>query len=168
MSKAIDPHYMSEDDVEYVRQRPNLRREFILQGFGDPLEEDYPGLISNQDVDEEEPDGSGDDSNPDNPDGSDSGSEPEGSSGSDGDDGDGEEDEDEDEEPITLDESEQWEPEMKNAELATVISRRNEGRDPESDWFIQPEGDKKGQMIAALEADDQRIAEYNESLNSEE
>ena len=82
MSKAIDPHYMSEDDVEYVRQRPNLRREFILQGFGDPLEEDYPGLISNQDVDEEEPDGSGDDSNPDNPDGSDSGSEPEGSSGS--------------------------------------------------------------------------------------
>lgn len=156
MSKAIDPHYMSEDDVEYVRQRPNLRREFILQGLGDPLDEDYPGLISNQDVDEEESDGSGDDSNPDNPD------------NPDGDDGEEDEDEDEDKEPITLDESEQWEPEMKNAELATVISRRNEGRDPESDWFIQPEGDKKGQMIAALEADDQRIAEYNESLNSEE
>jgi hypothetical protein len=55
MSREIDPENMTADDVEYVRQRPFLRREFIMQGLGDPLDPDYPGLVGGepQETDEE-------------------------------------------------------------------------------------------------------------------
>lgn len=43
MSREIDPHNMGPEDVEYVRQRPSLRQEFVMQGLGDPLSKDYPG-----------------------------------------------------------------------------------------------------------------------------
>lgn len=45
MSRNIDPNALTPTDVEYIRVRPNLRREFLLQGLGDPLEPDYPGLV---------------------------------------------------------------------------------------------------------------------------
>jgi hypothetical protein len=45
MSRSIDPNALTPLDVEYIRVRPNLRREFLLQGLGDPLEPDYPGLV---------------------------------------------------------------------------------------------------------------------------
>lgn len=61
MSKEIDPNDLSKDDVEYIRQRPNLRREFVLQGFGDPLESDYPGLNFSPDQEEEETEDEGED-----------------------------------------------------------------------------------------------------------
>lgn len=41
MSREIDPMDLSERDIAYIKQRPMLRREFILQGYGDPLSEDY-------------------------------------------------------------------------------------------------------------------------------
>lgn len=61
MSKQVDPDNLSEDDVEYIRQRPTLRREFMLQGLGDPLSDDYPGLnftpsTSPEDEDEDDED----------------------------------------------------------------------------------------------------------------
>lgn len=148
MSKEIDPSYLSEDDIVYISQRPSLRREFILQGLGDPLDENYPGRISNQ-TEESEPDTEEPDTE-----------EPE-----------TEEDEEsetgEDEEPITLREEEQWDKDTSKSGLERVIEARNEGRDPDSDWFIQPEGSNKPDLVAALSADDQRITEYNESLEQE-
>lgn len=156
MSKAIDPHYLSEDDIVYIQQRPQLRREFILQGLGDPLDEDYPGRISNQTDGEQPPSGDGDDNDPDNdPDNPDAG------------DGDDEEDEGEDNEPIELSEDEQWDKDTSKSGLERVIEARNEGRNEESEWFIRPTGSNKPDLVAALEADDQRITEYNESLNQE-
>lgn len=71
MSRDIDPENMTQDDVEYVRQRPTLRREFMLQGYGDPLAEDYAGLVeSDGDEDEEEnedPEGSEENGDEDEP-----------------------------------------------------------------------------------------------------
>lgn len=43
MSKYIDPEAMSPEDVEYVRQRPSLLREFKLQEIGDPTVKGYEG-----------------------------------------------------------------------------------------------------------------------------
>lgn len=45
MSREIDPHYITPEDVEYLKQRDLLVKEFDLQGYGDPLSEDYPYLV---------------------------------------------------------------------------------------------------------------------------
>lgn len=37
MSKSLDPNDLSQDDIEYIKQRPWLREEMILQGYDDPL-----------------------------------------------------------------------------------------------------------------------------------
>jgi hypothetical protein len=60
MSREIDPDNLSADDVEYVRVRPMLRQEFIMQGYGDPLDPEYPGLNFDAEGDEDE-DEEGDD-----------------------------------------------------------------------------------------------------------
>lgn len=45
MSREIDPENLTEDDLEYINQRPMLRQEFIMQGYGDPLEGYTPKTI---------------------------------------------------------------------------------------------------------------------------
>jgi hypothetical protein len=42
MSKQIDPTNLSDDDKEYIKQRPWIRDEMILQGYDDPLADDSP------------------------------------------------------------------------------------------------------------------------------
>lgn len=44
MSRQLDPSALDEQDVAYIRDRPFIQREFIMQGFGDPLSRDYDGL----------------------------------------------------------------------------------------------------------------------------
>lgn len=54
MSRQLDPENLTEDDVEYVRVRPLLRQDFIRQGYGDPLDPEYPGLVSSDSEDDED------------------------------------------------------------------------------------------------------------------
>ena len=44
MSRQLDPEALDKDDVAYIKDRPFIRREFEMQGYGDPLSPDYPGL----------------------------------------------------------------------------------------------------------------------------
>lgn len=43
-------------------------------------------------------------------------------------------------------------------ELRTAIATRNDGRDPEGETYIKPDGSNKPDLIAALEADDAAAA----------
>lgn len=38
MSRQIDPDNLNAEDLLYIAHRPQLRQEFILQGYDDPLE----------------------------------------------------------------------------------------------------------------------------------
>lgn len=55
-----------------------------------------------------------------------------------------------------------WNETMKKAQLQEVIDQRNENR--EEDQQIVPEGDKKADLVAALEADDELANETHNSL----
>lgn len=142
MSKDIDPNYISPDDLLYIRDRENLRQEFILQGYGDPLDEKYPGLV---DDDGNYLNGSGPDS---------SSPEPEGDLASEGDTN----------VQAHLPEDQQWSDENKSDELKAVIEARNAGRD-EADQIV-PQGTgqdgnvKKDDLFAALREDDEKIAAW--------
>lgn len=67
MSRQLDPEALDEQDVAYIKDRPMIRREFVMQGFGDPLDPEYPGLTFSSspspedEQDDTEDDGDGDD-----------------------------------------------------------------------------------------------------------
>jgi hypothetical protein len=148
MSKNIDPDYMTEDDLAYVRDRPTLQQEFILQGYGDVLAQDadgnytYAGLV---DKDGEYINGSGpnkDDSEGEVDDGGDTNVQ------------------------SSMPENEQWTDEMDKEALQAVIDARNENREPDGDFYINVNGTgsngavKKSDLSDALREDDTRVAEY--------
>jgi hypothetical protein len=157
MSKYVDPENLSPEDVEYIKQRPPLRQEFILNGFGDPLDPEYPGLNfdpseldDSDDSDDSEATSPASDGDTENPD-----------------DADTEDDEDEEDEapdPIELSDEQKWDQSMSKSNLEQVVEARNSDRDPESDWYITPSGSNKGDLVSALQADDSRIEQFNNSL----
>lgn len=152
MSREIDPNNMTADDVIYVQQRPTLRREFIMQGFGDPLDPNYPGLV-------EKPEQSETDAAREEREAAEKEAETAEAkarqaqeeelaaqrAAADG------PDEDEDE-----DDGKSWNESMTKAELKAVIAARN--ADYDEDEQIEPDGDNKSDLIAALEQDDEELA----------
>lgn len=138
MARQIDPFAMTEADVAYVRVRPMLRREFIMQGLGDPLDPDYEYLV----LGDEEPDEEEDESS----------SNPEGETPEEPDEETGDDDETEDDESEEESEESVDYDEMSKKDLEALINKRNEGRD-EGD-LIKPEGRNKTALAHALREDD--------------
>lgn len=163
MSREIDPHNMTADDVIYVQQRPSLRREFIMQGFGDPLDPDYPGLVEKAEPSEtDEAREAREAAEAEVAEAEAKAREAqeaelaaqrnaatEGGSGPDDANHDGDLDEDD------LPENKRWNKSMSNAELEAVIEARN--ADYGDDEQIEPDSDKKKDLIAALEQDDEEL-----------
>lgn len=139
MSRQIDPENLSNDDKVYILHRPSLRREFILQGYGDPLEGFDPKAPEEPEEDDLSESVSGS---------------VEGSTQQPSDTV--EEEDDEEDDP-----AKQWNTDMTNAELQAVIDARN--ADYEDDEKITPEGKNKADLIAALETDDRELAGDDEN-----
>lgn len=157
MSKNIDPMHVSVEDLPYIQDRPFLRREFVLQGYGDPLEQDEDGDYTYTHLYDKN-DNRVNEGSDDEPDGADPTLEGEGDSPN---------------IQETLPEDQQWEDQMKKAELEDVIDARNEDRDPDGEWYINIVGSGssgdvvKDDLLNALRNDDLRIAEFR-AANPEE
>lgn len=142
MSREIDPYNISEDDKTYISQRPGLRQEFILQGFGDPLSDDYDPNGSDDAGDGGDGDDSVDPGTPDpnedtNPRPSDTG------------------DTGDTEAWVHDDPQKRWGEGMTQPELLAVVNRRN--ADYDEDEKIVPESRSRENLIAALQADDEEL-----------
>lgn len=170
MSREIDPYNLSEDDKVYISQRPGLRQEFILQGLGDPLSDDYDPGNPDDDSDDSD-DGYDEDGYPVN-------SEyPKPDNWSDLSDeekrdyvyngptnprpsGDPSENVGGDDDTNALDDlppEKRWGEGMTQPELLKVVKARN--ADYDDDEKIEPESNSKDDLVAALKADDQELLE---------
>lgn len=128
MSRDINPEALTKDDLLYIEARPNLRQEFILQGLGDPLEQDEEGNYVFDGY-------LGDDAEAPSP-----------------------ASEDVDISQVLTAEM-IWVDNNTKAELESVIAARNAERDDPADKIV-PEGDKKADLVSALQKDDQAIADW--------
>jgi hypothetical protein len=142
MSREIDPYNLSEDDKVYISQRPGLRQEFILQGLGDPLSDDYdPGNPDGDDSDDGDTDpvpaGEPDPNEETNP-------RPSATP--------------DDEDTDALDDlppEKRWGEGMTQPELLKVVKARN--ADYDDDEKIEPKSNSKEDLVEALRADDQEL-----------
>lgn len=160
MSKYIDPENMSPEDVVYVQQRATLRREFELQGLGDPTVKGYEGHDFDWDshFDENgkfrdepiEPEPEPNEPNEPN--------EP-------ADDGEADEADEDGEEELPVEK--QWSPDMTKAQLDAVIEARNADYD-DDEKIGKPEKDNKQSRIDLLEQDDAELAGDEDEENAEE
>lgn len=174
MSREIDPENMTQDDVEYVRQRPSLRREFLMQGFGDPLDPDYEGLAEKPEEDEseegkarreaeeaakerEEAETREREARQAEADAA-AAAAAEGGAGPD----DSNKDPDSPVEPDELPESKQWTKSMDKADLEKVVQARNEDYEDDEQIVVEGTGKDgkvtKADLVSALEQDDRELA----------
>lgn len=164
MSRQIDPYRLDPDDLEYLKQRPLLVQEFVMQGFESPLIVEmvegpngkqisslvvnpaYPHLVDEEgnkispDESEDEPD------------------EPEDGG---------------DNEPTPwaltdLPEAQQWSEDDNKAELEKVVGQRNSFReDPDTHIVVGGTG-KKADIVDALSKDDEYLLDVMNADNGNE